>query len=769
MPKIRLLVQQMLEQIRSLYELSALLRRPKISDKYIRSVNSNSKGATLNDQDSLPLDVSFSHYDEGHIVEKVLQWRGLAKSGRCVEFEDEDVAPMGQTLTDDGVEDILWFCQRLSGANTRRREQLQYWTDHPYDPKQDTSNVAPLETQFQVPVPVHGKQVEEKEPLSQPAILNPPNLDVSRKGPKSVMSKQSFSTAAVSDIHDTKTNVRPRTVYAPTAIGQGRSNSVPHPPKAEDGKLTFPCPYCGMTLESSEMQNRATWKRHVFRDLRPYVCTFEDCANAGKLYVSRHDWIYHELQIHRRKYVCKECDKRCPSRKEMSTHLREHFGESISPAQLVLILDLCDHQIDVSGANEKDTCLVCGEELQLSTLQGHLAAHMEDIALFILPSAYEEEETGGSRASVQVAKLESKGTSSGTDSEASSLAFSTAGDYGQTPADFSKLLTSEEAGYTSKFSSWRTTDEDQELESIKAMVTRLEDPDRDVRHAAVQALSDQTTLPDEIFNTRLDYLNSLIHLLGEKQDYKKLVLLLGGLWDRRNQMINWSPAKTLQLGRRYVLARYLVGEIHKAVRLAEDILYKCSIVNGVLHWSNLEISTLVSQLYTGVGTHYQSAKNGQPLASRYYKKSAALHERLLFLFANPSWAEEENDFNSGKSTDDLDIDLDLTDTTNGASVSDGEHVRQHLFLLKLALQRLGDWPKDYSEYERLNADLFLRFGNELKDFEGVDKWNLKEFGGGKASSNEDMLELGFKSWVFDFSMVGKDVKEELYRVPVRNV
>ncbi|OQE89740.1 hypothetical protein PENNAL_c0013G04005 [Penicillium nalgiovense] len=496
MPKICLIVQQMLEQIRSLYELSALLRRPKIADKYIRSVNSKSNRATLNDQDSLPLYFSFSHCDEGHIVEKVLQWRGLTKSGRCVEFDNEDVAPVGQTLTDDGVEDIVWFCQRLAGANTRRREQLQYWTDHPYDPKQDKSNVVRPETQFQVPV--QGKQVEEKEPLSQPATLNPPNLAVSRKGPKSVMSKQSFSTVAVSDVHDTKTNVRPRTVYAPTAIGQGRANSVPDPPKTERGNFTFPCPYCGMTLETSEMQNRATWKRHVFRDLRPYVCTFEDCTNTGKLYVSRHDWIYHELQVHRRKYVCKECDKRCAGRKELSTHLREHYKESIPPAQLSLILDLCDHQVDVSCTSEKDTCLVCGEELQLSALQGHLAAHMEDIALFVLPNADEEEETGGSRASLKVAKLESKGTNSGTDSEASSLAFSTAGDYGQTPADFSMLLTGEEAGYTSKFSSWRTTDEDQELESIKAVVARIEDPDREVRYTAVQALCGQSTLTGEI-------------------------------------------------------------------------------------------------------------------------------------------------------------------------------------------------------------------------------------------------------------------------------
>jgi hypothetical protein len=473
----------------------------------------------------------------------------------------------------------------------------------------------------------------------------------------------------------------------------------------------------------------------------------------------------------------------------MSTHLREHYGESISPAQLSLILDLCDHQIDVSGANEKDTCLVCGEELQLSVLQGHLAAHMEDIALFVLPNADEEEETGGSRASVQVAKLESKGTNSGTDSEASSLAFSTAGDYGQTPADFSKLLTSEEAGYTSKFSSWRTTDEDQELESIKAIVarikdpgrdvklaalqalrdqstlpeeilkavvTRLEDPYRDVRHAAVQALSDQSTLPDEIFSTRLDYLNNLIDLLGEKQDYKKLVFLLGGLWDRRNQMINWSPAKTLQLARRYILARYLVGDIIKAVGLAEDIAYKCRLVNGVLHWSVLEISTLVSQLYTNIGARYQSDKNGYHMANKYYRKSAGLHKRVLHDFVDPYRAETESTVESNISTDAFDVDLDVTDTTNGASVSDGEHVRQHLLLLKLALQRLGDWLGDYSEYERLNADLFLQFGNELKDFEGVEKWNLKDFGGGKASSNEDMLEdmldLGFESWGFDLSM-----------------
>lgn len=257
MPKIGLLVQQIQDEIRSLYDLSSLLRRPKIiADKYIRSVSLNPNAIKLSDSDTLPLSVDFSSSDESHIVEKVLQWRRLTKSARSVEFENENVAPMGQGYnTNDCVKDILWFCQRLARANTRRRDQLRYWTDHPYDPKQDPNNV----TQPVTPnlAGFNRKQVESQ---SQASTLKPQDSNLPRKGPKSAVSKQSFSTVAVSDSHDTKTNVRPRTVYAPTAMGQGRSNSVPDPPKTENGKTTFQCPYCGTTVESNEMQNRQSWK-----------------------------------------------------------------------------------------------------------------------------------------------------------------------------------------------------------------------------------------------------------------------------------------------------------------------------------------------------------------------------------------------------------------------------------------------------------------------------------------------------------------------------
>ncbi|RYP52482.1 hypothetical protein DL768_002309 [Monosporascus sp. mg162] len=434
-PKICLLVQQIFEQIRSLFDLSSLLRRPNIADEYISSIPSKSDSAALGDSDTLPLSVGFSSSDENHVLEKVLQWRGLTKSSRSFEFEDENVAAIGKAPTSARIEDTLWFCQRLARANTRRREQLQYWIDHPCDSKQDATNVTQRET------------------------LNPAQIPVSHQGPKSALSKQSFSTAAISAFLDTRMDVRPRAVYAPTVIGQSRSNYVPDPPNTENGKVTFSCPYCGTMLDSTEAQNRQSWKRHVFRDLRPYVCTFKDCQNSGKLYVSRHDWIYHELQIHRREFVCEECGKVCSSRIDMSTHLREHYDGSTPLAQLGVILDLCGRQIDVSDSR-KDQCLICGEELSLSALYGHLAAHMEDIALFVLPDRDEEEENGGSEVSVQVAGPKCKDKRSNIESDASSLGFSVAGDHGQDSAEFARLLASEEAGYTSKFSSWRTTDED---------------------------------------------------------------------------------------------------------------------------------------------------------------------------------------------------------------------------------------------------------------------------------------------------------------------
>ncbi|GFF75425.1 hypothetical protein IFM53868_01576 [Aspergillus udagawae] len=244
----------------------------------------------------------------------------------------------------------------------------------------------------------------------------------------------------------------------------------------------------------------------------------------------------------------------------------------------------------------------------------------------------------------------------------------------------------------------------------------------------------------------LHHLNNLIGLLGEQQDYQTLAWLLNKLWNSREAQRTWKPYVTLALGRRLVLARYLVGDSMAALRLAEDIVYNCRRVHGACHPATLDTSVLLSQLYIGVGLRYQSHKNGQEMANRYYKKSAALHENLLRIFSDPSFAELECGLDNSMSLDGSTYDLDMGEPVG--HVPDGERVRRHLYLLKLAVERLGGWPKDYSEYERLNADLFREFASDLNGVDGVEKWDLKAFGAGKAEGDADMLETEFTTWEF---------------------
>lgn len=232
-PKIRLFLNQIKEQIRSLYEISSLLRRPTVTDKFIHSKKADLEASTLPGLDNIDLSAAFQSFDSDHILEKMRRWRSFGASPKRDHLSEEGAALVGNVFSFQEMEDVGWFCRRLAKANTRRREQLGYWEDHPY-------NLKPTVTD---------------DSLNETALKR---SDPNEK-PMSVLSKQSFSTVALSDVHDTRTNIRPRTVYAPTVIGQDRAISVPWIPKTRDDEMTFPCPYCGMTLESRGM-TRQLWK-----------------------------------------------------------------------------------------------------------------------------------------------------------------------------------------------------------------------------------------------------------------------------------------------------------------------------------------------------------------------------------------------------------------------------------------------------------------------------------------------------------------------------
>ncbi|KAF8465057.1 hypothetical protein BDZ91DRAFT_659683, partial [Kalaharituber pfeilii] len=118
-------------------------------------------------------------------------------------------------------------------------------------------------------------------------------------------------------------------------------------------------------------------RKHVLEDLQPYICTFESCTQRNELFMSRQDWYYHEIQNHRREWVCnlKSCENRVfRSRSSFHTHLCEMHNE------LAFISNYCE----VPALSEQK-CPLCSALLSPAILKNHLADHLSHIALFTLP------------------------------------------------------------------------------------------------------------------------------------------------------------------------------------------------------------------------------------------------------------------------------------------------------------------------------------------------------------------------------------------------
>jgi hypothetical protein len=216
-PKIRMLVQLMHAQIRSLYDVSSLLRRPMAKDKYIRS-HADRKNREIADETSLHY--HFRPFDMNYVWERIRQWHRQTNS------EKHNVASLNQQIL-TSIENDSWFLERLGTANNRRREQIQYWKTY---------------------------TVESTHPLSSNLPWKPQRV---KQTPASTIS---HSTVPRSYIHDLNAADRLRTLYEPTIVGKTQTNRVPDVPELAKTSNSFPCPYCGMELVSKEMQSRELWK-----------------------------------------------------------------------------------------------------------------------------------------------------------------------------------------------------------------------------------------------------------------------------------------------------------------------------------------------------------------------------------------------------------------------------------------------------------------------------------------------------------------------------
>ncbi|TIA29191.1 hypothetical protein D6C79_10014 [Aureobasidium pullulans] len=308
-PKTRICkaIESVSDSIRSLYRISALLKRPRNANKYLRSRNMMMPSqATLRAEE-----------DHAHILEKMRQWRHLTMRSQVGGDEERAVTLddiMSRKLDEDHeLADIAFLCQRLTWANKLRRNQFKYWEESPDIPETQEEDIVSRS---------NSKRVETKD-LSA--------------------TQTSFSSVAISALAETRT---------------------------EAGRL------------------RTEYTNSVVDDMY-----FATSGHPGRLFITRHDWIYHEQQMHRRKWICPEdCRETFRSKSAIIEHIHNDHFDGLEAHQISTFADMCEREIDVT---ESEQCLICLETMSLFRLQQHLATHMEEIALFVLPSPPQDDEAEG--------------------------------------------------------------------------------------------------------------------------------------------------------------------------------------------------------------------------------------------------------------------------------------------------------------------------------------------------------------------------------------
>ncbi|CCX16801.1 Similar to Nephrocystin-3; acc. no. Q7Z494, partial [Pyronema omphalodes CBS 100304] len=311
-------------------------------------------------------------------------------------FEGNDISHVRDKfpLTQEGG----YLAERLGKANTKRRQLLKYNEQHHekivgkrsheirdpdpgdeapgHDRTESMASWAPDNYYFEVASTANRTEittVDEMGPFMPAQAYNAHNVD----------------TGEYDDDTRSETGLS-QTSYASSSASTSETNKlhVPNPPNNYDG-TEFICQYCFKALVN--LTDRTVWRKHVFRDIRPYVCTFKDCRQGSHTFEKRHDWFYHERDLHRREWVCELCNTGIfKSSKCFRDHLLEqHRPQGVSNDQVNVWVDQGER-----AAESPQICPICGETPSAKTFQRHLGRHMEQIALFILPRSGEEDDEG---------------------------------------------------------------------------------------------------------------------------------------------------------------------------------------------------------------------------------------------------------------------------------------------------------------------------------------------------------------------------------------
>ncbi|KAI1662740.1 hypothetical protein F4813DRAFT_341731 [Daldinia decipiens] len=194
-----------------------------------------------------------------------------------------------------------------------------------------------------------------------------------------------------------------RTSYAPSSLNPDQLRVPPLPKGHLDGP--FMCQFCYFIIE---VDSRQAWKKHVFRDLRPYVC-LEPCLTADHQFSHRSDWASHMRNVHWRQWHCPlGCSQNFDTVEEARAHLMANHTDDLESGQRA-VGDI-GSQPDIRKA--EGNCPVCFNK-QINTAQqyySHVGDNLEQLSLFALP--YSDADEDEDEISEQGSEEEEDGTNS---------------------------------------------------------------------------------------------------------------------------------------------------------------------------------------------------------------------------------------------------------------------------------------------------------------------------------------------------------------------
>jgi hypothetical protein len=127
-------------------------------------------------------------------------------------------------------------------------------------------------------------------------------------------------------------------------------------------------------------------QKDIMHELRPYLCTYDDCITENEQYASRSEWLAHEKHVHSTPvWKCRDhLDVAVSSENEFKNHLIIDHPD-LKPVHIDM-LSLHSKRSSSDSRNRCPLCLLYVKNLEDgTTIKDHIAEHLENITSSSLP------------------------------------------------------------------------------------------------------------------------------------------------------------------------------------------------------------------------------------------------------------------------------------------------------------------------------------------------------------------------------------------------